>query len=100
MTLDQGQVIISNGSRSAAIIQALTIRVIRLQPLNPCAFLDLFNQLIWTKVYTPHSSLNKVYFLAWILEAGELANEWDNNPEQESEGNAFDLFCNKNELAS
>ena len=41
LTLDQGQVIISNGSRSAGIIQALPIGVICLQPLNPCAFLDL-----------------------------------------------------------
>lgn len=52
LTLDQGQVIISNGSRSAGIGQALTIGVIRLQPLNPCALLDLLISLC-DQVYNP-----------------------------------------------
>ena len=52
LTLDQGQVIINNGSRSAGICQALTIGVIRLQPLNLCALLDLLISLC-DQVYNP-----------------------------------------------
>ena len=40
LTLDEGQVIIRNGSKSAGIIQALTNQIIHLQPMNPYAFLD------------------------------------------------------------